>query len=166
MSPQLDEAHNIKNRKTKAAIACCALEGKYRWVLTGTPIQNNVEELYSLLKFLRIRPLNDWDTFNNQINKPVKSGKSVRAMKRLHVVLKAIMLRRRKDTLINGRPIIELPPRIVDIISCEFDDDEREFYNAIQEKVESTFNKFAQTGEVMRNITTVLVLLLRLRQGM
>lgn len=47
--------------------------------------QNNVEELYSLLKFLRIRPLNDWQTFNEQINKPVKSGRSVTAMKRLHV---------------------------------------------------------------------------------
>jgi len=103
----LDEAHNIKNRNTKAALACCALEGKYRWCLTGTPLyvvvnavmgfeilmttflnrQNNVEELYSLLKFLRIRPLNDWQTFNEQINQPVKSGKSVRAMKRLHVSL-------------------------------------------------------------------------------
>lgn len=98
-----DEAHNIKNRKTKAAIACCALRGKYRWALTGTPMwvysqlslyskliiyrQNNVEELYSLLNFLRIRPLNDWETFNNQINKPVKSGKSVRAMKRLQVLI-------------------------------------------------------------------------------
>jgi SNF2 family DNA or RNA helicase len=47
--------------------------------------QNNVEELYSLLKFLRIKPLNDWQTFNEQINKPVKSGRSIRAMKRLHV---------------------------------------------------------------------------------
>ena len=47
--------------------------------------QNNVEELYSLLKFLRVKPLNDWQTFNEQINKPVKSGRSVRAMKRLHV---------------------------------------------------------------------------------
>lgn len=47
--------------------------------------QNNVEELFSLLKFLQIRPLNDWETFNRQINKPVKSGRSQRAMKRLHV---------------------------------------------------------------------------------
>lgn len=101
----IDEAHNIKNRQTKNAHACCALQGTYRWCLTGTPLyvfcnaissgrseidtivyrQNNVEELYSLLNFLRIRPLNDWSTFNEQIAKPVKSGKGTRAMKRLHV---------------------------------------------------------------------------------
>lgn len=54
--------------------------------------QNNVEELFSLLQFLRIRPLNDWDTFNTQINKPVKSGRSVRAMKRLQVRFKDIVM--------------------------------------------------------------------------
>jgi SNF2 family DNA or RNA helicase len=47
--------------------------------------QNTVEELYSLIKFLRIRPLNDWHTFNEQIAKPVKSGRPGRALKRLHV---------------------------------------------------------------------------------
>ena len=47
--------------------------------------QNSVEELFSLIKFLQIRPLNDWQTFNNQIAKPVKTGRSVRAMKRLQV---------------------------------------------------------------------------------
>ncbi|THH01396.1 hypothetical protein EW145_g6925 [Phellinidium pouzarii] len=153
----LDEGHNIKNRKTKAAQACCALEGKYRWVLTGTPMQNNVEELFSLLKFLRIRPLNDWETFNNQINKPVKSGKSV--------VLKAIMLRRKKDMELNGKPLIELPERIVDIVPCLFDADEREFYMSIESKVELTLNKFRQSGDVAKNYTSMLVLLLRLRQA-
>lgn len=47
--------------------------------------QNTVEELYSLIKFLRVRPLNDWHTFNEQIAKPVKGGRPVRALKRLHV---------------------------------------------------------------------------------
>ncbi|EJD05330.1 uncharacterized protein FOMMEDRAFT_138838 [Fomitiporia mediterranea MF3/22] len=161
----LDEAHNIKNRKTKAAIACCALEGKYRWALTGTPLQNNVEELYSLLNFLRIRPLNDWEIFNNQINKPVKLGRSTRAMKRLQVVLKAIMLRRRKDSVLNGKQLLELPDRIVKIIPCAFDADEREFYESIASKVELTLNKYQQAGDIARNYTSVLVLLLRLRQA-
>ena len=47
--------------------------------------QNNVEELYSLIKFLRLRPLNEWETFNEQIAKPVKGGRPTRALKRLHV---------------------------------------------------------------------------------
>ena len=47
--------------------------------------QNNVEEIYSLIKFLRISPLNDWGTFNTSIAKPVKAGKPVRALKRLQV---------------------------------------------------------------------------------
>ncbi|TDL20620.1 hypothetical protein BD410DRAFT_725354 [Rickenella mellea] len=161
----LDEAHNIKNRKTKTAIACVALEGKFRWCLTGTPMQNNVEELFSLLQFLRIRPLNDWETFNHQINKPVKSGRSVRAMKRLQLVLKAIMLRRKKDTLLNGKPLIELPPRIVNVQPCEFDEDEREFYDALEKKIALTINKFMKGGAQMPNYTSMLVLLLRLRQA-
>ncbi|KAI0058318.1 hypothetical protein BV25DRAFT_1830155 [Artomyces pyxidatus] len=161
----LDEAHNIKNRNTKAALGCCALEGKYRWCLTGTPLQNNVEELYSLLKFLRIRPLNDWQTFNEQINKPVKSGKPVRAMKRLHVVLRAVMLRRRKTDLLNGKPLLDLPERRLSIVPCEFDDEEREFYFALENKIEAAMEKFVKSGDVMRNYTNVMVLLLRLRQA-
>ncbi|KAA1474425.1 hypothetical protein DENSPDRAFT_882790 [Dentipellis sp. KUC8613] len=161
----LDEAHNIRNRNTKASQACCALEGKYRWCLTGTPLQNSVEDIYALLKFLRVRPLNDWQRFNEQIFKPVKSGKSVRAMKRLHVVLKAIMLRRQKTDMLNGRALIELPKRNLDIINCAFDDEERHFYNSIENRIEEQMQKLIRSGDVMKNYTHVLVLLLRLRQA-
>jgi SNF2 family DNA or RNA helicase len=68
--------------------------------------QNNVEELYSLLKFLRIKPLNDWQTFNEQINKPIKSGRSVGAMKRLHVSISisAVISHLMVWDFIEGRP--------------------------------------------------------------
>ena len=62
-----------------------------------TPIQNSVEELYSLFKFLRTRPLDRWQTFREQIVQPIKEGRTKIAMKRLHLLLKAIMLRRTKD---------------------------------------------------------------------
>ncbi|KAF8752293.1 SNF2 family N-terminal domain [Rhizoctonia solani] len=92
----------VRESHNKAALACCALRGRNKWCLTGTPIQNSVEELYSLFKFLGVRPLNDWDEFRTTIAQPVKQGRSTRAMKRLHIVLKAIMLRRTKDMTING----------------------------------------------------------------
>ncbi|KAG8900552.1 hypothetical protein FRC01_010095, partial [Tulasnella sp. 417] len=80
----LDEAHTIKGRTTQGAKACYALQAKFRWCLTGTPIQNSVEELFSLLHFLQVRPLNDWDTFKAQIANPIKAGRSAVPMKRLH----------------------------------------------------------------------------------
>jgi hypothetical protein len=109
---QEDEAQNIKNHKTKAAMAASELNAKYRWCLTGTPIQvsfyesanltlqNSVEELYSLFKFLRARPLDNWGSFRERILSEVKAGRTGVAMKRLHVILKAIMLRRTKTATI------------------------------------------------------------------
>ena len=66
-----------------AHVGCCA---RVTLIISLIHIcrQNSVEELYSLLKFLQVRPLNDWQTFN-EINKPVKAGRQVRAMKRLHI---------------------------------------------------------------------------------
>ncbi|WVQ61960.1 uncharacterized protein L199_000093 [Kwoniella botswanensis] len=161
----VDEAQNIKNRNTKAAKAAVALKAKYRWCLTGTPIQNSVEELFSLFKFLRARPLDDWEDFRDRIIKPVKDGKTKLAMKRLHVILKAIMLRRTKDATIDGKKILNLPGRTVQVTPCEFDDEEKAFYDALEKKTELTFNKFVKNGSAMANYTSVLTMLLRLRQA-
>ncbi|KAJ6618869.1 SNF2 family N-terminal domain-containing protein [Mycena sp. CBHHK59/15] len=164
----LDEAHNIKNRNTKNALACCALQGKFRWCLTGTPMQNNVDELFSLLKFLRIKPLNDWERFNAQIAKPVKSGKGAgRAMKRLQVVLQQIMLRRTKTQQLNGKALVDLPPRTVKVISCAFDPSEQAFYTALETKMEGVIEKILRQSASGGGAAYfgVLLLLLRLRQA-
>ncbi|EJU01509.1 hypothetical protein DACRYDRAFT_53063 [Dacryopinax primogenitus] len=161
----LDEAQNIKNKSAKMSIGCCALNSKFKWCLTGTPIQNSVDDLYPLLKFLVVKPLNDWTQFRQHISQPVKAGKPACPMKRLQVILKVIMLRRTKTDMINGQPLLKLPPREVQVVQCEFDKDEREFYAALQERTTLTFNKFLKRGDVMKNYTSVLVLLLRIRQA-
>jgi len=128
--------------------------------------QNNVTELYSLLKFLRIKPLSDWDTFNKQIAKPVKNARGAgRAMKRLQVVLKQVMLRRRKDQLLNGEVLIKLPKRKVDVVSCDFDALEQEFYDTLEEKMKQTIEELMAKKEKGNSYIGVLTLLLRLRQG-
>lgn len=161
----IDEAQNIKNRNTKAAKAAVGLRAKYRWCLTGTPIQNNVEELFSLFQFLRAKPLDDWHVFKERISSLVKDGRTKLAMKRLHVVLKAIMLRRTKDAEIDGKKILNLPGRTVQVLPCAFDADERAFYDALEQKTTLTFNKFIKSGTANANYTSVLTLLLRLRQA-
>lgn len=75
------------------------------------------------------------------------------------------MLRRTKNTILNGKPILQLPDRIVEIIHCDFDNDERAFYNEIEEKAGSTIDKMIERGEERKNYTSMLILLLRLRQG-
>lgn len=128
--------------------------------------QNNVTELYSLLKFLRIKPLSNWNTFNDQVAKPVNGNRGAgRAMKRLQVVLKQVMLRRRKDQLLNGEVLIKLPKRNVDIVSCDFDAAEREFYDVLEEKMKETVADLMAKGGKGSNYMGALTLLLRLRQG-
>lgn len=56
----LDEAHSIKSRNTGVAKACFALEGSYKWCLSGTPVQNRIGEFFSLLRFLEVRPFADY----------------------------------------------------------------------------------------------------------
>ncbi|KAI9255699.1 SNF2 family N-terminal domain-containing protein [Phascolomyces articulosus] len=95
----LDEAQQIKNRNTRAALSCTELGAQKRWCLTGTPMQNHVDELYSLLRFLRIQPLCDYQTFKKTISVPIQAGQGQLAMERLKVVLMAVMLRRTKHIL-------------------------------------------------------------------
>jgi hypothetical protein len=60
----IDEAQCIKNKATLNAQAACELQSLYRFCMTGTPMMNTIDDLYSLIHFLRIRPYNDQQQFN------------------------------------------------------------------------------------------------------
>ena len=85
-------------------------------------------------------------------------------MLKLQAVLKAILLRRTKTSLIDGKPIITLPPKTELIDHVVFDEDEKNFYNALESKTRIQFNKYMRAGTVGKNYSNILVLLLRLRQ--
>ena len=166
----LDEAQWIKNKATKASLAACYLQAEYRWCLTGTPMQNSVDELYSLIRFLRIPPYSSLEKFNRDFSRPLKaknsSGNSKEnAMHQLQALLKAIMLRRTKDSKIDGKPILQLPEKTIEEQHAAFSKDEHEFYQALESRAKITFNKYLKAGTVGRNYSNALVLLLRLRQA-
>ncbi|KAF9539567.1 hypothetical protein EC957_005225 [Mortierella hygrophila] len=162
----LDEAHIIKNKSTKASLACAALASTYKWCLTGTPIQNSVNELYSLIRFLRIRPYCDWDEFRNKISNPMKKQRQYgTAMQRVQALLKAVCLRRTKTSTVDGKPILNLPDRNVEIVHAPFSHDESAFYHALENRIRERFNAYVKAGTVMKNYSNILVLLLRLRQA-
>lgn len=65
----IDEAHHIRNRKTRVSEAITNLQGEYRWCLTGSPILNDKNELFALCKFLRVNLFSDWDWWYQYLNK-------------------------------------------------------------------------------------------------
>lgn len=75
------------------------------------------------------------------------------------------MLRRRKDQYLNGKALIELPKRTVNVVSCPFDPSEQAFYDALEGKMESMIEKLMAQSKGKNNYISVLLLLLRLRQG-
>ncbi|PNS17355.1 hypothetical protein CAC42_7038 [Sphaceloma murrayae] len=164
----VDEAQNIKNRSTLSSRGACHLDAQFRLCMTGTPMMNSVDELYSLIKFLRIRPYNDWTKFNYEFSRPIKSNNDDfrdAAMKRLQALLKAILLRRHKKSTINGKPILILPERTVEQTITDFTPEERDFYAALETQQRIQFNKYVKAGTVGRSYAHILVMLLRLRQA-
>lgn len=175
----LDEAHTIKNRNAKATQAACALNAEYRWCLTGTPLQNNLDELQSLIKFLRIKPYNDLAAWRDQITKPLSNGRGGLAIKRLQIYLKAFMKRRTKDVLKlndnlkpgeadeNGEKKasngFQITKREVIKVEAEFTPAEMSFYQRLEQRTDRSLEKMM--GGPKMDYTGALVLLLRLRQA-
>ena len=75
------------------------------------------------------------------------------------------MLRRTKNDTLNGKPLLELPKRLVENIHCKFDPEERAFYDSVEQRVQTSLETLQKQGDMTKNYTSVLVLLLRLRQG-
>jgi SNF2 family DNA or RNA helicase len=75
------------------------------------------------------------------------------------------MLRRRKDHMLNGKPILQLPERTVNVVQCNFDTEEHAFYMALENKMSTEVDKLMTAGEAQKNYTNIIVMLLRLRQG-
>ncbi|KAI5785924.1 SNF2 family N-terminal domain-containing protein [Geopyxis carbonaria] len=164
----IDEAQCIKNKDTQSSKGCCSLRADYRLCLSGTPMQNSCDELFSLLRFLQIKPYNTWSNFSATFSRPLKrrdNGSPEDAMKKLQALLKAVLLRRTKESQIDGKPILSLPPKVIEMVHATFSQDELDFYTSLETKTKIQFNKYLRQGTVGKNYSNLLVLLLRLRQA-
>jgi SNF2 family DNA or RNA helicase len=153
--------------------------------MTGTPMMNNVGELFSLIHFLRIRPYCEYEKFSlvslpgpeflrlwadgmKHFIRPLKSHSATskeQAMRKLQALLKAVLLRRTKKSTIDGHAILTLPERTTEIQHAVFSEDEQTFYQALETQTQLKFSRYLKQGTVGRNYSNVLVLLLRLRQA-
>lgn len=162
----LDEAHMIKNRQSKTAKACYELSAIHRWVLTGTPIVNRLEDLFSLVRFLRVEPWSNFSFWKTFITAPFEKGDFVRALDVVQTVLEPLVLRRTKDMKTpDGEALVPLPPKTVDVEHIELSQPERDVYNHIYARAKRTFASNVAAGTLMKSYTTIFAQILRLRQS-
>lgn len=116
----LDEAHMIREQSTRQSQAICALSAQRRWAVTGTPVQNRLDDLGALIKFLRIKPFNEKGGFAQFILSPFKNA-DPEILPKLRLLVDSITLRRLKDR-------IDLPGRHDSIVRLPFSEDENILY--------------------------------------
>ncbi len=119
----LDESQNIKNLEAQVTRATFLLKADHRLALSGTPIENNLSELYSLFRFLNPGMLGDLEDFNRRFAGPIQRDDDKEAMADLRRRIFPFMLRRvKKDVL------TELPDRVEQTLQVEMDKPQADFY--------------------------------------
>ena len=160
----LDEAHYIKGRTIQTAKAVYELTGIHKWCLSGTPIQNKLDDLFSLIHFLKVEPWSDYVWWNTYINKPNEKNDPI-VFQILQTILRPILLRRTKKTQgKDGNLIIQLPEKVSKIEYIILSPEERDFYDSLYKKSKTEFDKFVQEGTLVSHYAHVFEILLRLRQ--
>uniref|UniRef100_A0A3B4ASI4 Uncharacterized protein n=1 Tax=Periophthalmus magnuspinnatus TaxID=409849 RepID=A0A3B4ASI4_9GOBI len=159
----LDEGHFIRNPNAQMSKAVLELKASRRWILSGTPIQNSVKDLWTLLAFLRLKPFDVREWWNRVIQRPVTQGDRT-GLQNLQTLVKCVTLRRTKTSEVNGRPLVVLPEKAVFVEQVELSPEERAEYELANSEGQKTIRRYVAEGSVLKNYADVLAILMRLRQ--
>ncbi len=154
----LDEATHIKNPDTQNAQAAMTLRGNYRLVLTGTPVENSVRDLWSIMNFVLPGYLGSRNDFRERYELPISRGSEAEKI-RLAKRIRPVMLRRLKREVAS-----ELPEKIEQVSFCDLSPEQSELYRKIHSEARRKLDELQ--GEKNRGPArmTMLTTLLRLRQ--
>ncbi|MDR1622500.1 MAG: DEAD/DEAH box helicase [Synergistaceae bacterium] len=123
----LDEAQAIKNMGTKRSASAMRLSGDFRVITTGTPIENNLTELWNLFRFINPHYLGSHESFSRKFALPIERDGDKAVRKRLKKVIAPFLLRRNKEQVLS-----ELPPKTEVTLRVELKEEERNFYEALR----------------------------------
>lgn len=150
----LDEGHVIKNASSKLTKAVKTIKANHRLILSGTPIQNNVLELWSLFDFLMPGFLGTEKVFNERFARPIAASRTGKASSKdqeagalalevLHKQVLPFLLRRLKEDVLS-----DLPPKIIQDYYCDLSDLQRTLYESfIKKEKSSVVNAFGHDGK-------------------
>ena len=161
----LDEGHTIRNRSTATFKAVMSLNGTCKWILTGTPVINRLDDLFSLVKFLHLEPwcrVSYWKQF---ISTPFENKDFKQAFDVANAILQPVLLRRTKQMRdVDGTPLVELPPKEIIVERLKFGEYQHEVYRQFLGRAEDSVKSALIRCDLLKKYSTILVNILRLRQ--
>jgi superfamily II DNA or RNA helicase len=155
----LDEAQHIKNRQTQNAQAVKSIRSQHRLVLTGTPLENSVLDLWSIYDFLMPGYLGSSTDFKERYEIPIAREKGVEAQTRLARRIRPFLLRRLKSEVAK-----DLPPKIEQVSYCELTSAQQSIYEQILEAGRKEITDAVEANGLQKSRLIILNALLRLRQ--
>ena len=155
----LDEAQNIKNATTTAAKAARELIARHRLCLSGTPVENHLDELWSLFEFLMPGFLGSAATFRKEFRTPIERHGNAVVRQRLVRRVRPFLLRRTKQQVAS-----ELPPKTEIVETVEFGDAQRDLYELVRVSMDKQIRAILATQGLEKSRIHILAALLKLRQ--
>ncbi|MBS3951577.1 MAG: DEAD/DEAH box helicase [Methylomicrobium sp.] len=123
----LDEAQAIKNTATRRSQGAMSLQGDFKLIMTGTPLENHLGELWNLFRFINPGLLGSMEQFNQRFAGPIERDRNTQAKQQLKKLIQPFILRRTKTQVLQ-----ELPPRTEIPIYVEMSSEEMAFYEALR----------------------------------
>jgi superfamily II DNA or RNA helicase len=155
----LDEAQHIKNPETQNAQAAYALRANHRFVLTGTPMENSVRDLWSIMNFALPGYLGDRRDFRERYELPIARGSAPEVQRRLSRRLQPFLLRRRKRDVAK-----DLPEKIEQVVLSSLTSHQRAAYDALLREIQRGLGGSGKNLNTGAQRMKMLTGLLRLRQ--
>lgn len=156
----LDEAQHIKNPESQNAQAACALRARHRMLLTGTPIENSLRDLWSLMNFLMPGYLGSAKDFRERYERDIQNDPLGGTAKRLLQRIRPFVLRRTKRAVAT-----ELPEKIEQVSYCELTAQQKDVYAELVKTTRRTLSDLAGGKDQGKARIAMLTALLRLRQA-
>jgi superfamily II DNA or RNA helicase len=156
----LDEAQAIKNPRSLAARTVRQLSARHRLCLSGTPVENNLEELWSLFDFLMPGFLGDAERFRSFFRIPIERSGNQARLEALRDAVSPFILRRMKESVAK-----DLPPKTEIVRPVELPDDQRQLYESIRVAAHGDVRRAIRQKGVMASTIAILDALMKLRQA-
>ncbi len=155
----LDESQNIKNPSSKAYQAVKRLKSQNKLILSGTPVENSINDLWAQMSFINPGLLGSQTYFQNNFVSPIERKKDEEKARRLQAIIKPFILRRTKRQVAH-----ELPEKTEQVLYCKMSEEQSEYYETTKSEYRNELLRSLEDGTFARSQLQVLQGLTRLRQ--